>query len=90
MTGSAELNDRHVLYLLVTLVMFVFDAVLIGATWLLSPTASILLAVAWLAGVAVAAATWRKGPWVPLAASVGVSVVWLVTVSIGVVAGGWR
>ena len=90
MTASPELDDRHVLYLLVALVMFLFDAVLIGATWLLSPAASIVLAVVWLAGVAVAATTWRKGPWVPLAASVGVSVVWLVTVSIGVVAGGWR
>ncbi len=83
------MSDRHVVYLLVAGVMLVFDAVLIGATWILSPTASLLLAGIWLAGLAVAAATWRKGPWVPLTASIVVSLVWLVTVSVGVVSGAW-
>lgn len=85
-----EMSSRHLLYLLVAAGMFVLDAVLIGATVLLSPLGAALLAVVLLLGVAMALRSWREGPWAPLGWSVFVGIVWVVAVVVGMTALDWR
>lgn len=89
-TPQAEMSSRHVLYLLVSAGMFVLDAVLIGATVLLSTWAAVGLGIVWLVAIVAAARSWRSGPWTPLASSVLVAVVWVVTVVIGTTTLEWR
>ncbi len=88
--ANEEMSSRHVLYLLVAGGMFVLDAILIGATALLSPLGAGLLGVVLLVGIVQALRSWRAGPWEPLGWSILVAVVWVVVVIVGMTAWDWR
>ena len=83
-------SSRHVLYLIVAAAMFAVTAVFIAATWLLEPSVVPALGAFWLFGLALAARSWRRGPWAPLAWSILVAVVGVAVVALGVTVWDWR
>lgn len=87
---TPQLSSRHLLYLIVAAAMFAVTAVFIGATWLLEPNVVPALGTFWLLALALAARSWRRGPWAPLGWSVLVAGVWVAVVAVGVTVWDWR
>lgn len=68
------------MYGLVGVAMHVVVGVLVVASFSVIPLGWILvLVVLWLAGSVVGAAMWKRTVWVPLLASIFVSVIWMTT-----------
>ena len=87
---TTQLSSRHLLYLIVAGAMFAVTAVFIAATWLLEPNVVPALGAFWLLALALAARSWRQGPWAPLGWSILVATVWVVVVALGVTVWDWR
>lgn len=71
-------SDHLTMYGLVGVAMHAVVGVLVGASFTVIPVGWMLaLATLWLGGALLGAALWKRTVWIPLLASLAVSVVWM-------------
>ncbi len=87
----AEISSRQLLYLLVGAALLVSVGVLVLASGLIAPPwAAFLLVVAWLGAAMVSVTEWRRRPFLPLLAGLGIGILWVVVIAVGNAFLGWR
>jgi hypothetical protein len=88
---APELSPRHLLYALVGAGLLVAVGVLAIGSGLVAPLWAMLLLIGlWLVAVVVSVATWRRKPWVPMLAAIGVAGVVIGVISVGQAVWDWR
>lgn len=88
---EAELTPRHLLYALVGAGLMLAVGVLVVSSGLVAPLWAVVLLIAvWLAAAVASVVTWRRKPWMPLLAAIGVAAIWVALLSFGGSVLDWR
>jgi len=86
-----EISSRQLLYLLVGAALLVSVGVLVLASGLIAPLwAALLLDVAWLGAAIVSVVQWRRRPFLPLLAGLGIGILWVFVIAVGNAFLGWQ